>query len=145
MRFGAYLAGMKGIERPGKESLPRQLPELFTLGEMADTPAAPPLPRDVWLPETQVMVARAQGGSTAGLYLAAKGGHNAESHNHNDVGHFIVYADGRPVLIDIGGRDVLAQNLQRRPLRYLDHAVTIPQPAHRERCHAASRPRFRRP
>jgi hypothetical protein len=37
-----------------------------------------------------------------GLTLAAKGGHNAESHNHNDVGHFIVFADGHPVIVDAG-------------------------------------------
>jgi hypothetical protein len=37
-----------------------------------------------------------------GLYLAARGGHNAESHNHNDVGHFVVYLDNQPGIIDIG-------------------------------------------
>ena len=26
------------------------------------------------------------------LFLAAKGGHNDESHNHNDIGQFIIYA-----------------------------------------------------
>jgi hypothetical protein len=36
------------------------------------------------------------------LFFAAKGGHNAESHNHNDVGSFIVYYDGQPALIDAG-------------------------------------------
>lgn len=33
---------------------------------------------------------------------AVKGGHNGENHNHNDCGNVIVYADGRPVLIDAG-------------------------------------------
>lgn len=33
---------------------------------------------------------------------AVKGGHNGENHNHNDCGNVIVYADGRPVLIDVG-------------------------------------------
>lgn len=31
---------------------------------------------------------------------AAKGGHNNESHNHNDVGSFLAYWQNRPVLID---------------------------------------------
>ena len=35
-------------------------------------------------------------------YFAAKGGFNAESHNHNDVGNFMVYHKGAPVLIDPG-------------------------------------------
>lgn len=37
-----------------------------------------------------------------GFFLACKGGHNAESHNHNDVGSFIVYYDGEPLLLDAG-------------------------------------------
>lgn len=35
-------------------------------------------------------------------YYAAKGGHNDESHNHNDVGNCIVYHGGKPVLMDSG-------------------------------------------
>jgi hypothetical protein len=31
-----------------------------------------------------------------------RGGHNAESHNHNDIGQVIVYLDGAPVLVDAG-------------------------------------------
>ena len=61
-----------------------------------------PLLRDVYLPDTQFFAARDHAGKTAGLYLAAKGGHNAESHNHNDVGHFIVYHNGKPLIIDVG-------------------------------------------
>jgi hypothetical protein len=41
-------------------------------------------------------------GASNGFFVAAKGGHNAESHNHNDVGNFVVYMDGKPILIDIG-------------------------------------------
>jgi hypothetical protein len=36
------------------------------------------------------------------LYLAAQGGHNAESHNHNDVGNFMVYSNGQPAIVDVG-------------------------------------------
>ena len=54
------------------------------------------------LPDTEVLTARERPGHHTGLYLAAKGGHNAESHNHNDVGTFIVAHDGRPLLIDVG-------------------------------------------
>lgn len=34
--------------------------------------------------------------------FAAKGGRNNEPHNHNDIGHFILYADGRFLLDDLG-------------------------------------------
>ncbi|MCC8119982.1 MAG: heparinase II/III-family protein [Bacteroidales bacterium] len=60
------------------------------------------LPFDAWLPNTEIMVARSVKNSADGLYVGAKGGNNGESHNHNDVGSFIVYADGQPLLIDIG-------------------------------------------
>lgn len=65
-------------------------------------PAAPPLPREVWLESIQVRLVRDQGGSAAGLTLAVKGGHNDEHHNHNDVGEVVVASDGVPVLVDAG-------------------------------------------
>lgn len=37
-----------------------------------------------------------------GITLAFKGGHNGESHNHNDVGSVLAYVDGRPCLVDMG-------------------------------------------
>lgn len=36
------------------------------------------------------------------LTLAVKAGHNADSHNHNDTGSFIVYSNGMPMIIDVG-------------------------------------------
>lgn len=68
-----------------------------------------PLIRDFWLPDLQVMGARDKNGSDEGFFFAAKGGHNAESHNHNDVGSFVLYYDGQPVLIDAGVGTYTAQ------------------------------------
>jgi hypothetical protein len=65
-------------------------------------PGASPLPRDVWLPSVQVRLARGAVGSAAGLTLAAKGGHDDEHHNHNDVGSFVVALGGVPVAVDAG-------------------------------------------
>ncbi|ROQ03672.1 heparinase II/III-like protein [Rathayibacter sp. PhB93] len=64
--------------------------------------APPPLPREVWLDSVQVLLARTTEGSAEGLTLVAKGGHNAEHHNHNDVGAFQVASDGVPVVVDAG-------------------------------------------
>jgi len=80
----------------------RYLSEVFNAAELAEARAEPPLVRDVWLDGIQVMTARCRDGSTEGFFIAAKGGHNAESHNHNDVGNFIVYRHGRPIIIDAG-------------------------------------------
>src|SRR5512142_2657979 len=60
------------------------------------------------------MAARRKEGSAEGLYLAAQGGHNAESHNHNDVGNFIVFAGGKPVVIDIGVETYTAKTFSAR-------------------------------
>lgn len=57
---------------------------------------------DYWLPSVEVLTSKTDFNPEAGLFLAAKGGHNDESHNHNDVGNFIVYKDGTPFLIDSG-------------------------------------------
>jgi hypothetical protein len=107
--FGAWLADVvnpveNGVftERNIAPSLNRVLQALFSLDDLPKRPAQPPLVRDVFLPEIQVMVSRDRGGSSRGIYLAAKGGHNDESHNHNDIGNFVVYTDGKPLLVDVG-------------------------------------------
>lgn len=64
--------------------------------------AHPVLPSEAWLPEVQLLVARERAGDPEGLALAVKGGHNAEAHNHLDVGSYLIALDGSPVLIDLG-------------------------------------------
>jgi hypothetical protein len=104
--FGAWLAAQQQEPRrlTVQESMWRSLQALFHYEQIAAERkgARPPLMAEVILPGTQVFAARIEEGSSRGFYLAAQGGHNAESHNHNDVGNFIVYCDGEPVLIDIG-------------------------------------------
>ena len=107
--FGAWLAQSADLLKIGARtekdispSLGRVLPTLFGIKDLPENAAQPPLVRDVFLNEIEVMVARDREGSSQGLYLAAKGGHNAESHNHNDIGNFVTYIDGKPVIIDVG-------------------------------------------
>ncbi|WP_188195192.1 heparinase II/III family protein [Nonomuraea sp. SYSU D8015] len=56
-----------------------------------------PAEPQTYLPDAGIVVARA--GGTA---FAAKGGHNDEPHNHLDLGHFVVHADGETILDDLG-------------------------------------------
>jgi hypothetical protein len=106
MEFGSFLAQQQNLGadylKGSFGALGRLLPVLFQLEELQKMEPHAPFFRDTWFPELEVMAARSYAGSSKGLYLAAKGGHNAESHNHNDVGNFIVYADGYPALIDVG-------------------------------------------
>lgn len=111
--LGAF-AARAGEGYTGPRDIGRQLPALFNVEALRSAPKGQPLLRDVWLPGIQVMAARLRQGSAEGLYLAAKGGHNAESHNHNDVGNFIVYADGRPAIIDIGVETYTAKTFSKQ-------------------------------
>lgn len=101
-------------------SLLRAIPAIFNEEELAaaasNSASSSPLVRDVWMPGIEFMTAREQEGSVRGLFLAAKGGHNNESHNHNDVGHYIVYANGKPVLIDVGVEEYTSKTFS--PRRY---------------------------
>ena len=58
--------------------------------------------KNTYLSGLKIMVSRESSDTSQGLFLAMKGGNNNESHNHNDIGNFIVYSNGQPVLIDVG-------------------------------------------
>jgi hypothetical protein len=101
MQFGAFYR-QSGTGRIGRSHYFRNLFALFMQDEFLHAKPGLPLPANVWLPDIQVMVARDKQGSDKGLFVAAKGGHNDESHNHNDIGNYVVYYDGQPLLIDVG-------------------------------------------
>ena len=105
--LGAYGVREEALLESVKRNydLNRYLHLLFNGQELIEhNPPSQPMLQDMWLghPDIQMMAARDQKGGAEGLYLAAWGGHNAQSHNHNDVGSFIIFADGKPIVIDIG-------------------------------------------
>jgi hypothetical protein len=65
--------------------------------------------KDVWLNSVQLMVSR----TANGLFVASHAGHNAESHNHNDVGDVILYCDGSPVIIDVGSGTYISKTFSK--------------------------------
>ena len=77
--------------------LGRELMLLSMLPKYQATAAVEPKTEDAYLENSQIMVA-----SNKNWFVAAKGGNNAESHNHNDIGNFIVYHNNQPVVIDLG-------------------------------------------
>ena len=70
--------------------------------------------RFVWMHALKVLIARESEDTSVGMFLAMKGGHNKESHNHNDVGSYVIYSDGEPAVIDPGSctytRDTFGKN-----------------------------------
>ncbi len=110
MGFAAQIATeIDFYKNPGKyfsrsdfPSLPRELIFLSLYDSFRNISPHEPFVRDVWLSDLQIMTARSESNSSRGLFLAVKGGNNGESHNHNDVGNFVIYSDAEPVVIDIG-------------------------------------------
>lgn len=102
--LGLYLFQEQSLENMFDYCFPmlRSIFAILDYKEMSSNKALSPYIKDVWLDGIEVMSAREKKGIYKGLFLAAKGGHNNESHNHNDVGQFIIYSDGLPVIIDVG-------------------------------------------
>jgi len=67
-----------------------------------------------WFPDAGVLVARPSADRADDLAVALKGGHNAEHHNHNDVGSFLVVVGGEVVLVDPGAEVYTARTFDSR-------------------------------
>lgn len=98
MGFAAYLLdGMKPSVSSGNDAF-RSLESIRFCDELAQTAPKHHSPSVTWYPETEFCYMQ----NKNGLFVAAKGGFNNESHNHNDVGTFSLYANTIPVIIDAG-------------------------------------------
>ncbi len=95
--------GVTGFQRM------RKVENLLTIAQIKGGNEYQPV-KDAWVSDIQVMTAR----TNKGLYLATHGGHNAESHNHNDVGDFIVYANGQPMIVDAGRGNYTARTFSSK-------------------------------
>jgi hypothetical protein len=67
-----------------------------------------------WFENAGVLICRPARDSASNLAVALKGGHNAEHHNHNDVGSFVVVLGDRPLLLDPGGEVYTARTFSGR-------------------------------
>jgi hypothetical protein len=112
--------GAEGMDNDLKETsfahFNRRIELVLNYDKLKNFPARKPFPGDIWMDRIQVMVSRDFEGSDNGFVLAAKAGSNTESHNHNDVGSFVVYYNGYPALIDVGRGTYTARNFSN--MRY---------------------------
>ncbi len=67
-----------------------------------------------WFENAGILISRPAPDSGALLGVALKGGHNAEHHNHNDVGSYVVVVQDRPVLLDPGAETYTARTFSNR-------------------------------
>jgi len=97
-RYAAYVMDEKPGAVPRDRFIIRMFYSLLVKDElMRETPEFVMEPY-TWYPETQVCYMR----ENDGFFVASKGGHNAQSHNHNDIGTVSVYYKSIPILIDAG-------------------------------------------
>lgn len=99
-QFAAYLyqnGGKEDYLNSGRDMY-RALEDLRTLPALEETQAALSKAKYSWYPDTEFCYMR----NDNGFFFAAKGGHNGESHNHNDMGTFSLYLNQTPMLIDAG-------------------------------------------
>jgi hypothetical protein len=99
-QFAAYLHQRdrnKGYSDSGRDIF-RTFESLRYNRELTGISPALPQTEFSWYPQTEFSYMR----NPTGFFFAAKGGYNNESHNHNDVGTFLLFFNNKPVFIDVG-------------------------------------------
>ncbi len=79
------------------------------------------LPERTWFNQAGVLICRPGKTGSCRLGAALKGGHNAEHHNHNDVGSYVVVVDDTLLLADPGAEIYTARTFSNR--RYESKAI----------------------
>ncbi len=96
--YAAYLKTLSGKDVAPTGDIFRLLQTLLHRKEMAAADATYATPVYSWYPETEFCYMTGKNG----FFVAAKGGYNNESHNHNDAGTFSLYLNTTPLFIDAG-------------------------------------------
>ncbi len=121
VRMGMEMRGWPSGEVSDTPHLSRLLMRVFSAPAPVEACDLPP--KDVWLPDLQVRIVegravRAMSGEKGvqplRMTVAMKGGHNAESHNHNDVGSFLVAVNGDMRAVDAGNMVYTAKTFSDR-------------------------------
>lgn len=93
-----FAALMNDRKLPRNRDFYRTMQTLLIREELEATTPNHVTPLQIWYPETEFCYMK----NKSGMFFAAKGGYNDESHNHNDAGSFSVWINNSPILIDAG-------------------------------------------
>ncbi len=74
-----------------------------------------------WFKDAGVLVCRPAPKTPCRIGVALKGGHNAEHHNHNDVGSYVLVVENTPVLLDPGSEVYTARTFSSK--RYVSKVL----------------------
>lgn len=96
MHFASFLNQDKQMKWSGRDVY--RILQAFSIdGDMRKLEPSHEVPAFTWYPETEFYYL-----SKGDAFLAAKGGYNSESHNHNDAGSCSFWYRQTPILIDAG-------------------------------------------
>jgi hypothetical protein len=123
-------------EDASRSAAPGLIPTLmaaFTASPLPTVPrvaAGPDSPLRAWFKDGGVLICRPLPETGPAFAAALKGGHNAEHHNHNDVGSFSVVAGRSMILCDPGGevytaRTFSSRRYESKVLNSFGHAVPV--------------------
>jgi hypothetical protein len=104
-------------------------PNSASKAKPAGEAASGPGPRS-WFDKAGILVCRPGPKSSCRMGAALKGGHNAEHHNHNDVGSYVVVVGSQPVLLDPGSevytsRTFSGRRYESKVLNSYGHPVPV--------------------
>lgn len=84
------------------------------LPEPADSATDPGSELRTWFDSAGILIGRPAAGSDCVMGVALKGGNNAEHHNHNDLGSYVIVLKDRAVLLDPGAETYTARTFSAR-------------------------------
>lgn len=133
--LSAWLATRLGAPKPAVEwNLPRDAQGFLyapLLEDKRPAGAGSALALRDWFADSGILIARQPANADVPrLAVAIKGGDNAESHNHNDNGNFMVVLDGKRIVADPGNevytkRTFSAHRYDSKVLSGFGHSVPV--------------------
>jgi hypothetical protein len=122
----------QGINLRSKDGEVFNLTRLFLRCPVSLDGAKEPARPDIFFVDYGAVVARGTDDRGNLLEFAAKAGHNAEHHNHNDCGSFILNVNGHPAIMEIGSPEYVGDYFSSDETRYtflaarsLGHSVPL--------------------
>jgi len=87
---------------------------IIDFNEMNGFSGKEPMLSDYFMKESQIAIARSKQGTNEGFFFGVKGGYNDEFGNQNDAGNFVLYANGKPLIVDPGGIDKTSKSISKQ-------------------------------